>query len=143
MRAPIALASAVLASVVFVGGPASASESSRPMLDHQSTGCPLARQQPAMHLRSHGAALPAIHGCVADPYDITVNPEEAPAGRYRIVVRDKSKHSNWHMTGPAGSLSSGIKYRGRLIFRVDLTPGTYMIQSDRHTQRMQTTLIVV
>ena len=54
-----------------------------------------------------------------------------PHGRYRIVVSDRSKTANFHLSGPGVNARTGMRYRGSATLRVRLSKGTYRYGSDR------------
>jgi len=54
------------------------------------------------------------------------------AGRATIVVHDRSKTDNFHLTGPGLSLSTGVKFRGTRTWKVTLKAGKYRYRSDPH-----------
>ena len=54
-----------------------------------------------------------------------------PHGRYRIVVSDRSKTANFHLSGPGVNARTGMRYRGSATLRVQLSKGTYRYGSDR------------
>ena len=49
-----------------------------------------------------------------------------------VVVTDRSKTENFHLTGPGVNRKTGIKFRGRATWKLALSPGTYRYRSDRH-----------
>jgi hypothetical protein len=54
-----------------------------------------------------------------------------PRGRYRIVVSDRSRTANFHLSGPGVNARTGMRYRGSATLRVRLSKGTYRYGSDR------------
>jgi len=54
------------------------------------------------------------------------------AGPATIVVRDRSKTDNFHLSGPGLSLSTGVAFRGTKTWKVTLKPGRYTYRSDPH-----------
>jgi hypothetical protein len=54
------------------------------------------------------------------------------AGRYTIVVRDRSRTRNFHLAGPAGGLNrkTTAKFVGLTTWTVRLTKGVYQYLSD-------------
>src|SRR3954453_10464816 len=53
------------------------------------------------------------------------------SGRYRVVVSDRSRLANFHLSGPGVNARTGIRFRGSATLRVRLAPGTYRYGSDR------------
>jgi hypothetical protein len=49
-----------------------------------------------------------------------------------IAVTDRSKTDNFHLTGPGVRKATGVGFRGRVTWRVTLSPGTYVYRSDKH-----------
>ena len=49
-----------------------------------------------------------------------------------VVVSDRSKADNFHLTGPGVNRKTGIAFRGRVTWKLTLSPGTYRYRSDRH-----------
>jgi plastocyanin len=54
------------------------------------------------------------------------------AGRYRVVVSDRTKADNFHLFGPGVNRKTGVKFRGSASWLVNLTRGTYRYRSDAH-----------
>jgi plastocyanin len=49
-----------------------------------------------------------------------------------IAVNDRSRSENFHLRGPGVNKSSGVRFRGRVTWRLTLGPGVYSYRSDRH-----------
>lgn len=49
-----------------------------------------------------------------------------------ITVTDRSKTDNFHLTGPGVRKTTGVGFRGKVTWRVTLSPGTYDYRSDKH-----------
>lgn len=49
-----------------------------------------------------------------------------------IVVNDRSKTDNFHLVGRGVNKATGVRFRGRVTWRLTLRPGTYVYRSDRH-----------
>jgi hypothetical protein len=54
------------------------------------------------------------------------------AGPVTIVVRDRSKTDNFHLSGPGLSVSTGVTFRGTRTWKVTLRAGRYTYRSDPH-----------
>jgi hypothetical protein len=52
------------------------------------------------------------------------------AGRYRLVVDDRSKHANFHVKGSGVNRSTGRPFKGRKTWTVKLVAGRYRFGSD-------------
>jgi plastocyanin len=50
-----------------------------------------------------------------------------------LVVTDRSRGDNFHLTGPGVNKKTGIGFRGRVTWKLTLNPGKYAYRSDRHT----------
>jgi hypothetical protein len=60
-------------------------------------------------------------------------------GFYRFLIKDRSAHDNFHLTGPgvSGFVGvTGIPYQGTATWRLRLTRGTYRYRSDAHPRSM-------
>jgi hypothetical protein len=66
------------------------------------------------------------------------------AGRYRIVVRDRSRSRNFHLTGPAGGLNkkTGVRFVGVAVWTVRLRPGKYSYFSDTSPSGLSHSFVV-
>ena len=52
-----------------------------------------------------------------------------------ITVNDRSKVDNFHLTGPGVKKATGVGFRGRVTWKVTLSPGTYVYRSAKHRAR--------
>jgi len=52
------------------------------------------------------------------------------AGRYRLVVQDRSSRANFHFVGRGVNRRTGIRFRGTAAWTVRLARGTYRFGSD-------------
>ena len=60
------------------------------------------------------------------------------AGRYRIVVRDRSTMHNFHLSGPGVNKRTTVRFRGSTTWTVTFRKGrTYRFVCDPHAQRMK------
>lgn len=60
------------------------------------------------------------------------------AGRYRIVVRDRSRMHNFHLFGPGVNKRTTVRFRGSTTWTVTFRKGrTYRFVCDPHAKRMQ------
>jgi plastocyanin len=62
---------------------------------------------------------------------------QALAGRYRIVVRDRSTRHNFHLIGPGVNKRTAVGFRGTRTWIVTLRPGRYRFVCDPHAARMR------
>jgi len=63
-----------------------------------------------------------------------------PAGAYAVVVRDGSKHQNFHLVGPKPSVGkrTGVKFVGTVPWTLTLSAGTYRYYSDKTPAGLKT-----
>jgi plastocyanin len=60
------------------------------------------------------------------------------AGRYRIVVRDRSRMHNFHLFGPGVNKRTTVRFRGSTTWTVTFRKGrTYRFVCDPHARRMK------
>jgi plastocyanin len=66
------------------------------------------------------------------------------AGSYVIVVRDRSKRHNFHLTGPTNALNRAttVRFVGTQSWRLTLTKGPYRFVCDAHARTMKGTFRV-
>jgi hypothetical protein len=50
----------------------------------------------------------------------------------RLMVTDRSKTDNFHLTGNGVNKATGVKFRGRVTWNLKVSPGVYRFRSDRH-----------
>jgi hypothetical protein len=53
------------------------------------------------------------------------------AGPVVVVVSDRTRVDNFHLTGPGVNRKTGVAFRGRVTWRVTLNPGRYTYRSDK------------
>jgi plastocyanin len=54
------------------------------------------------------------------------------AGAYKLSVSDRSKHDNFHLSGPGVNRKTGIAFKGTATWHVTLQSGRYTYRSDAH-----------
>ena len=59
------------------------------------------------------------------------------AGRYRIVVRDRSHMHNFHLTGPRVNKKTAVAAHGTYSWTLTLRKGTYKYVCDPHKALMK------
>jgi plastocyanin len=59
------------------------------------------------------------------------------AGRYRIVVRDRSHMHNFHLIGPRVNRKTAVAAHGTKTWTLTLRKGTYRFRCDPHRSRMK------
>lgn len=73
----------------------------------------------------------ALTGSVGPRKTITLKPKAALPGPATIVVNDRSKVDNFHLSGPGVNKKTGLRTRGKVTWDVTLSPGTYTYKSDK------------
>lgn len=58
-------------------------------------------------------------------------------GRYRIVVRDRSRMHNFHLRGPGVNRFTTVRFRGTVTWTLSLRRGTYRYVCDPHARFMK------
>jgi hypothetical protein len=53
------------------------------------------------------------------------------AGAVILTISDRTKTHNFHLTGPGLNRKTGVKFRGRVTWRLTLQPGRYTYRSDK------------
>jgi plastocyanin len=59
------------------------------------------------------------------------------AGRYRIVVRDRSSSHNFHLRGPGVNKRTAVRFKGTATWTVTLRRGRYRFVCDPHAAVMK------
>jgi len=83
------------------------------------------------------AALPKLVATDGPGFTITLKKSgtkvtKLKAGKYSISVSDKSNLHDFHLTGPGVNRKTGVVFRGRASWSVNLLPGVYSYRSDKH-----------
>lgn len=60
------------------------------------------------------------------------------ANTYRIVVADRTKAQNFHLTGPGVNRKTRVVATGKATWKVRLSPGTYVYRSDKNKRLRRT-----
>jgi hypothetical protein len=50
----------------------------------------------------------------------------------RLIVSDRSRTDNFHLTGRGVNRRTGVRFRGRVTWNLKVSPGVYRFRSDRH-----------
>jgi Copper binding proteins, plastocyanin/azurin family len=50
----------------------------------------------------------------------------------RLIVTDRSRSDNFHLTGNGVNKRTGVGFRGRVTWNLKVSPGVYRYRSDRH-----------
>ena len=83
----------------------------------------------------------SVAGSVGPRRTISLKPKSALPGPAAIVVNDRSKTDNFHLTGPGVNKKTGVKTRGKVTWNLTLVPGTYTYRSDK-TKKLRGTFTV-
>jgi len=93
------------------------------------------------------AAVPKLTGTVGPGATIvlkqgTKNVAAVKAGKYALVVNDRSRFHNFRLKGPGVNVATTVAATGTRTFRVTLRKGTYTLLCDPHRSTMKRTLTV-
>jgi plastocyanin len=86
-----------------------------------------------------GAATPKLLGTVGPGFTITLTKKPTKAGKYTLVVSDKSSIHNFHLTGPGVNVKTAVAATGSKTFRITLKKGKYTFLCDPHASTMRGT----
>jgi plastocyanin len=86
-----------------------------------------------------GAATPKLLGTVGPGFTITLAKKPTKAGKYALVVSDKSSIHNFHLTGPGVNVKTSVAATGSKTFRITLKKGKYSFVCDPHASTMHGT----
>ena len=86
-----------------------------------------------------GAATPKLLGTVGPGFTITLTKKPSKAGKYTLVVSDKSSIHNFHLTGPGVNVKTSVAATGSKTFRITLKKGKYTFLCDPHASTMRGT----
>jgi hypothetical protein len=83
-----------------------------------------------------------LQGSVGPGFTISLKLDGKPvkslkAGKYTIVVSDRSRIHNFHLTGPGVNKSTSVTKSGPTTWTLTLKAGTYRFQCDPHKSRMK------
>jgi hypothetical protein len=82
--------------------------------------------------------LPTLRGAVGPGDRLALTTAERNAvtrlgeGQYAVVVADRSRADNFHLSGPGVDRKTGVAARGTVTWRIRLKPGAYTVRSDTH-----------
>jgi plastocyanin len=76
------------------------------------------------------AAVRTLRASVSTGGMATLSSTSVKAGRFKIVVRDRSARHNFRLAGRGVNRSTGADFTGALTWRVKLAKGTYRFGSD-------------
>jgi hypothetical protein len=71
-----------------------------------------------------------------------VSVDKLRSGWYTLTVNDETTAGNFRIKGPGVNKATGVKFRGAVIWGVNLQKGKYMLLSDSGSARTARTLLV-
>ena len=77
-----------------------------------------------------------LTGTVGPGFTITMNKKTVKAGRYVIIIRDRSSIHNFHLTGPGINKTTSVPAVHTTKWTVRLKKGTYHFVCDPHRSIM-------
>ena len=88
------------------------------------------------------AALPAfaatkLPGTVGPGFTISMKTKPTKAGKYTLVVSDKSSIHNFHLKGPGVNVKTSVAAVGSKTFKITLKKGKYTFVCDPHASVMK------
>ena len=88
------------------------------------------------------AALPAfaatkLPGTVGPGFTISMKTKPTKAGKYTLVVSDKSRIHNFHLKGPGVNVKTSVAAVGSKTFKITLKKGKYTFVCDPHASIMK------
>ena len=81
------------------------------------------------------AAIPKLTGTVGPGFTISMK-KPTKAGKYTLVVSDKSSIHNFHLKGPGVNVKTSVAATGSKTFKITLTKGKYTFVCDPHSTSM-------
>jgi len=82
------------------------------------------------------AATPKITGTVGPGFTITMK-KPTKAGKYTLVVSDKSSIHNFHLKGKGVNVKTSVPATGSKTFKITLAKGKYSFLCDPHPTTMK------
>ena len=73
-----------------------------------------------------------VSGSVGPGRKITLRPKSVLVGPVAVTVNDRSRSDNFHLSGLGVNKRTGVAFRGRVTWNLNLAPGLYTYRSDRH-----------
>jgi plastocyanin len=80
-------------------------------------------------------AVTKITGTVGPGFTISMK-KPTKAGKYTLVVSDKSSIHNFHLKGPGVNVKTSVGATGSKTFKITLTKGKYTFVCDPHASTM-------
>jgi plastocyanin len=82
------------------------------------------------------AATPKLPGTVGPGFTISMK-KPTKAGKYTLVVSDKSNIHNFRLKGPGVNVATSVKATGSKTFAITLKKGKYTFVCDPHVSTMK------
>ena len=82
------------------------------------------------------AATPKITGTVGPGFTISMK-KPTKAGKYTLVVSDKSSFHNFHLRGKGVNVKTTVPATGSKTFKITLAKGKYTFLCDPHPTSMK------
>ena len=83
------------------------------------------------------AATPKLTGTVGPGFTIVMKTKPKKAGKYTLVVSDKSSIHNFHLKGPGVNVKTAVAFTGSKTFKITLKKGKYTYVCDPHASTMK------
>jgi plastocyanin len=83
------------------------------------------------------AATSKVTGTVGPGFTISMAKKPTKAGKYSLVVSDKSSEHNFHLTGPGVNVKTSVAKTGTKTFAITLKKGKYSFVCDPHASSMR------
>jgi plastocyanin len=83
------------------------------------------------------AATPVLPGTVGPGFTIVMKKKPTKAGKYKLVVSDKSNIHNFHLKGPGVNVKTSVPAVGTKSFTITLKKGKYTFICDPHPTIMK------
>jgi plastocyanin len=83
------------------------------------------------------AATPVLNGTVGPGFTILMKKKPTKAGKYKLVIADKSSIHNFHLKGPGVNVATGVGAVGTKTFTITLKKGKYVFVCDPHATIMK------
>ena len=82
------------------------------------------------------AATPKLTGTVGPGFTIVMK-KPTKAGKYTLVVSDKSSIHNFRLKGPGVNVATSVPATGSKTFKITLKKGRYTVLCDPHPTSMK------
>jgi plastocyanin len=84
------------------------------------------------------AAVPKVTGTVGPGFTISMAKKPTKAGKYTLVVSDRSDEHNFHLKGPGRvNVKTGVAFTGTKTFAIKVVKGKYSFVCDPHASTMK------